>query len=216
MDLGSVPRSGRDLVYYVIGRFICRVVLKLFFRYRVEGHENVPRTGGVLLVANHANYLDPPLLGSSVERHVHFMAKAELFKIPVLGWILPRVKAFPVARGGSDRGAVRHALRILESGGVVGIFPEGTRTRTGEMLPFQRGAGLIATRANATVVPMALIGTYRPMRGRLIPRRFVVRIGPPIDLNAGGGEEEGKKGAADRANRLMLAGIERLMREDPS
>lgn len=203
-------------MYYVMGRAICRSILKVLFRYQVEGEENVPATGGVLLVANHANYLDPPLLGSSVPRHVHFMAKGELFKLPILGWILPRVKAFPVARGGSDRGAVRHALHILESGGVVGIFPEGTRTQTGEMLPWQRGAGLIATRANVPVVPVALIGTFKPMSGRrLIPRRFVVRIGPPLDL-ASTADHEGKKGAADRANRLMLAGIERLMREDPS
>lgn len=172
---------------YVIGRALFRTLFRLVFRWRVEGAERVPPTGGVLLAANHASYLDPPLLGSAARRPVHFMAKAELFEIPVLSWILPRVNAFPVRRGAADRNAIRTAIELLRQGEAVAIYPEGTRTRTGELLPPQRGAGLIALKAGVPVVPVALIGTFRPFRiEKGIPRinRFVVRFGEPIDLSS--------------------------------
>ena len=153
---GSAALRNRALLF--------RTLFFLIFRWRVEGVENIPQTGGVLLVANHASYLDPPLLGSAASRPVHFMAKAELFKFPVLSWALPRVKAFPVRRGAADRTAIRTAIELLRQGEVVGIFPEGTRTPTGELLPPQRGAGLIALRAGVPVVPVALVGTFRPFQ----------------------------------------------------
>src|SRR5690554_4580945 len=140
-----MSHQGSGVMYYV-GRELYRVYLRLLFRTKVEGRENVPTEGGVLLVANHASYLDPPLLGGAVDRPVHFMAKAELFELPFLKWAMPRVKAFPVHRGGADRRAIRSAISLLQEGHVVGIFPEGGRTRDGKMMKFQRGAGLIAVR----------------------------------------------------------------------
>lgn len=197
---------------YLIGRVLFRVLFRSVYRWRVEGAERVPREGGVLLVANHASYLDPPLLGSAAPRPVHFMAKADLFKIPVLSWVLPKVKAFPVRRGAADRNAVRTAIDLLRQGEVVGIFPEGTRTRTGELLPPQRGAGLIALKAEVPVVPVALIGTFRPFRiVRGIPRmnRFVVRFGEPIDLTPYLQSEA--KDSVDRINERMMREISALM-----
>lgn len=192
---------------YVIGRVLFRALFRLVFRYRVEGVEKIPKNGGVLLVANHASYLDPPLLGSAASRPVHFMAKAELFKLPFLSWALPRVNAFPVRRGAADRTAIRTAIDYLQKGEVVGIFPEGTRTSTGELLPPRRGPSLIALRAGVPVVPVALIGTFRPFQIRRgIPRfnRFVVRFGEAIDLSEYAAEES--KDAVDLVS-------ERLMRE---
>lgn len=201
---------------YTIGRGIYIPLLKWVFRYRVEGRENVPAHGGVLLVANHASLLDPPLLGNSVSRPVHFMAKGDLFKKPFLKWALPRVKAFPVHRGGADRAAVRRAIELLQSGEVVGLFPEGTRTKTGQLLPFQRGAGLIALRANVPVVPVALIGTFKPFSKKgLWPQRFIVKIGQPIDLSSIQSDYEEKvRGAAERVNKLMVEGIQALLKEE--
>lgn len=198
---------------YKIGRLICRAVFRAFFRYSVTGKENVPKSGGVMLVANHASYLDPPLLGSAVDRMVHFVAKAELFKIPVLGWALPRVGAFPVSRGAADRSAIRRAIELLEAGEVVAIFPEGTRTKTGELLPPQRGAAMIALRTGVPVVPVGLVGTFRGVRWkgwRPAFNRISVTIGEPLDLS---GVDLDSKQATVKVSELMMAGIQRCLRE---
>lgn len=198
---------------YRFGRFLFRAFFRLFHRYRVEGLENVPAQGGVLLVANHASYADPPLLGSAMRRPVHFMAKAELFKIPFLSWALPRVNAFPVRRGGADRTAIRTAIELLEAGEVIGIFPEGTRTHTGELLPQQRGAAFIALKAKVPVVPVAIVGTFKSVRWRgVLPRfnRFLVRIGEPIDLSPLRDSDRGKE-SVDRAAAIMMEEIARLL-----
>lgn len=200
---------------YVIGRALFRTLFRVVYRYRVEGLERVPQEGGVLLVANHASLLDPPLVGSAMRRPVNFMAKAELFKIPLLGWILPKVKAFPVQRGGADRAAVRESIERLQKGEVVCLFPEGTRTKTGQMLPLQRGAGLIAMRADVPIVPVGLIGTFKPWKGRLFPKRMIVRFGTPLDVSSLAGEDRGRD-AIERLNAMMHAGIEALLGEDAS
>jgi len=200
-------------VLYLIGRILFGILFYTVFRLSVEGRERVPKTGGVLLVANHASALDPPPLGFASPRPVHFMAKAELFEIPVLSWAISRLHAFPVRRGAADRSAVRTAIEVLHRGEVVGIFPEGTRTQTGELLPPQRGAGLIALRAGVPVVPVALIGTFRPLRfERGIPRinRFIVRFGEPIDLSEHRDGES--KEAVERINQRMMQEIEKLIR----
>lgn len=198
---------------YRFGHFLFRIFFRLFHRFRVEGVENVPTHGGVLLVANHASLVDPPLLGVAMRRPVHFMAKAELYKIPLLRWALPRVNAFPVRRGGADRSAIRTSIELLKRGEVIGIFPEGTRSPTGELLPPQRGAALIALRANVPVVPVALVGTFKPVRWRgLLPRfnRFEVRVGRPIDLSGLCQGDVGKE-SADRASAIMMEEIARLL-----
>ena len=141
------------------------------------------------------------------------MAKAELFKIPVFGWLLARLGAFPVVRGTADRKAIRRAIDLLKAGEVVGIFPEGTRTRTGDLLPLQRGAALIALRAGVPVVPVALIGTFKPIRWRVwrpVFNRIRVRIGEPLDMT---GIDPGDREAGAALSSRILAGIERLMRE---
>jgi len=202
-------------VLYLIGRVLFCSLLRLVFRYSVVGQERVPQNGGVLLVANHASLLDPILLGCATPRPVHFMAKAELFRIPVLSWALPRVYAFPVRRGEADRTAIRTAIEYLARGEAVGIFPEGTRTLTGELLPPRRGAGLIAMRAGVPVVPVALIGTFRPFRiERGIPKinRFIVRFGEPIDLSPY--LERESKEAIDEINQRMMEEIKKLMQQE--
>lgn len=198
---------------YKVGRFLFRTLFRVFFRYSVTGSENVPKSGGVLLVANHASYLDPPLLGCSVDRMVHFVAKAELFKIPILKSALPRVGAFPVARGAADRKSIRYAIDLLNSGEVVGIFPEGTRTKTGELLPPQRGAALMALRTGVPVIPVGLSGTFQPVRWkgwRPVFKRISVTIGEPLDLS---GIDLDSREATKQLSDLMIAGIQRCLRE---
>lgn len=153
-----------------------QLVFSVLYRWDVRGREHVPAEGPVLICANHIAWWDPPLVGTAMPRPVFFMAKEELFRYPVLGTLLPRVGAFPVRRGTADRRALKTALEHLAQGRAVGIFPEGTRSRDGRLLPAEPGAALLAVRSRAPVVPVAICGPYRPFR----PIR--VRIGEPFAL----------------------------------
>ena len=150
----------------------------LLFAARSSGAENVPREGPLVVASNHVSYLDPPLLGTWFPRVIHFMAKQELFDVPVLGPLIRMVHAFPVQREAGDLGAIRHALRILKKGEVVGIFPEGRRNIDGEAQA-RSGAVLLAATAHCPVVPVALVGTNLAAK-RLRASRVVVRIGKPM------------------------------------
>lgn len=169
---------------YPAGRVVCSAVLYTYFRQKVEGKERVLRTGPFVVAANHVSYLDPVVLGVACPRPIHFMAKAELFHIPVLGFLIRELGAFPVQRGVADRQAIRRALHILKDGGVVGVFPEGTRNRQGEMLDPQGGAALIALKAGVPVLPVGIWGTADVDGPLHLPKpvRVGVRFGELIDL----------------------------------
>jgi 1-acyl-sn-glycerol-3-phosphate acyltransferase len=145
----------------------------------VSGRELIPREGPVILIGNHVSYLDPPALGVACPRQVYFMAKVELFRIPLFGYIIGALGAFPVKRGAPDRKAIKRALEILASGKVLGIFPEGTRIMTGELGPAEEGAALLALRTGACLVPAGIRGTRGPGPVRIV-------FGEPVpqeDLN---------------------------------
>lgn len=146
---------------YPFGRGLIGAIIKPLYRIEVLGRENIPREGGVLICSNHIDNLDPPVVGVTSPRPIHFMAKAELFKVPVLGWILPNVNAFPVKRGVSDRESLRTALKVLKEGKVLGIFPEGTRSKDGKLGKGLSGVGFFALRTDCVVVPCAIIGPYK-------------------------------------------------------
>ncbi|HXW76062.1 MAG TPA: lysophospholipid acyltransferase family protein, partial [Candidatus Eremiobacteraceae bacterium] len=135
---------------YGLARAVLKPTTSLLYAAQVSGVENVPASGGLVVAANHRSYLDPPLLGTWFPRTVHFMAKRELFSIPVLGYLISRVHAFPVDREHADLRAFRQALRILKDGGVVGIFPEGTRNLAGDAQA-RGGAVLLAVTAHCPV-----------------------------------------------------------------
>ncbi len=162
---------------YPLGKFLCSTILYPLYRIKVIGAENFPKEGGVLLCANHINNYDPPVVGITCPRPVHFMAKEELFKMPVLKSILPQVNAYPVKRGMSDREAFRNTLKLLKSGNVIGLFPEGTRSKTGELGQGLAGAGFFALKGDAVVMPCAIIGSYKPFR------KLKVVYGKPLDLS---------------------------------
>ncbi len=126
---------------YRFGQAVCRFVLRLLFKVEIRGKEHIPSEGGVLLCSNHISNFDPPLLGAFIHRQVRYMAKKELFDKKGIGKLLKGLGAFPVKRGGSDRESLRTALRILKEGDMVGLFPEGTRSKTGEIGNGLAGAG---------------------------------------------------------------------------
>lgn len=144
-----------------IGQAVCRIFFRLLYRIKIQGNQNIPNENGVLLCSNHIHYLDPPLVGSFLKREVRFMAKVELFEAPILKSFLPRFGAFPINRGKSDRKALRTGLKLLEEGEMVGVFPEGTRSKTGELSKGLTGVGFFALRSSAAVVPCAVIGPYK-------------------------------------------------------
>jgi len=175
------------------------------FGFEVSGIEHLPPSG-CIIAANHSSYLDPPILGTAtpLPRQVRFMAKSELFRVPLLGPIIIRLGAFPVIRGTPDRKAIRKALDLLAQGWTLGIFPEGTRSKNGELQEPEPGLALIACQAGVPVVPMAIEGTYGWLwrRGwRVGLRRIQVRFGPPLVLE----RKRGREGLEAESRRVMEA-----------
>jgi len=179
---------------YSICRFIVLIILFPLYRIKVIGRENIPKSGPVLVCTNHISNFDPPVVGITQKRPVSFMAKGELFEKPILGPLLVKVRAFPVKRGLSDRNALRTALNILKDGNVLGLFPEGTRSKTGEVGKALAGAGFFALRSEAVVVPCAIVGPYKPFRS--------VRViyGKPMDMTP---FRENKASAQETADAIM-------------
>jgi 1-acyl-sn-glycerol-3-phosphate acyltransferase len=177
---------------YGILKPLTYVVFRLLFRFRTVGRENVPREGRLLLAANHVSVLDPPAVGCAAPRPLHFMAKAELFRVPFLGWLVRHLNAHPVERDGADATALRHALLLLREEKALLVFPEGTRGTEGELQPGRPGAGMLVALSEAPVVPVYVQGTGAALpRGASRPRRVLVtvRYGPPLRFERGRGRQ---------------------------
>jgi 1-acyl-sn-glycerol-3-phosphate acyltransferase len=144
--------------FYRLARTLCKIVLVLVWRFRASGVENVPKTGPLIVACNHISYLDPVALGVGLPRMLTYLAKKQLFDIPLLGAIIRACGAYPLDRDAGGVAAVRVALRVLKEGRCVGIFPEGTRNRTGTA-PEKGGAAFLAALSGAPVVPAAVSGT---------------------------------------------------------
>lgn len=186
---------------YSFAKTVVFSALKPLYRFEVIGTEHFPKDGGILLCSNHINALDPPVVGILAPRPVHFMAKAELFNVPLLKGILPGVNAFPVKRGLSDRDALRTAIKLLKSGEVVGLFPEGTRSKDGKLGKGFSGAGFFALRGEANVVPCAIIGPYKPFK------KLKVVYGEPIDI----APFRERKASADEVTEKIMEKIAELL-----
>lgn len=168
--------------FYWGTQYLLRFVLVVVGRWKVTGRDNFPRTGAVVVVSNHLSNADPPILAAALgKRHIRYMAKHSLFKYPV-GVITRLYGAFPVRRFDADMAALLNAERILRDGGAIGMFPEGTRSRSGFIGTPHPGTALIALRAGALVVPCAIDGTEQLSRPLNLLRkpRISVHIGKPI------------------------------------
>lgn len=168
-------------------------MLHAYFGGKIYGVENVPQTGGLVIVSNHASYFDPPIVSNCVCRPVAYMAKEELFKIPVLAQAIKLYGAYPVSRGTADRAAIKYALEYLENGWAVGVFLEGTRTRDGRVHDPKRGAALLAAKAKVPLLPVSLWGSEKIVQpGTPIPRKvpLTIRIGKLIATPSSTSKEE--------------------------
>ncbi|HEV2294968.1 MAG TPA: lysophospholipid acyltransferase family protein [Tepidisphaeraceae bacterium] len=162
---------------YNFMRALLRILSSVWFDLRVYGKENVPRTGGVLLVANHQSFLDPAVLGVQLPRKASFLAKSELFDNPVFGWIIRRCNAFPVRQGEGDVGAVKETIRRLQEGHMLTVFPEGGRCEDGELQPILNGAALVVRKAQVPIVPVVIEGSFKAWsKHRKIWQRHPIRV----------------------------------------
>ena len=196
---------------YALVKMVAFALMRLLFRLETRDPGRVPAAGPALLVSNHSSVLDPPLIGSASRRRLAFLAKAELFRIPLFGGLLRRLGARPLRRAGSDPAAMRTVLRVLEEGGALLVFPEGTRGPEGVLRPARAGAGMLAVVSGAPVVPVYVSGSGRAWpKGARFPRpaRVTVAFGEPLRF-------EGKRGGDRReqyeaASRAMMAAIARV------
>ncbi|WP_016949527.1 1-acyl-sn-glycerol-3-phosphate acyltransferase [Anabaena sp. PCC 7108] len=180
-------------LYHAFKWSVVSPLLHTYFRVKIYGVENVPQTGKVLVVSNHASYFDPPIVSSCVRRPVAYMAKEELFKVPVLAQAIKLYGAYPVSRGSADRTAIRSALECLDNGWAVGVFLEGTRTPDGRITDPKRGAALLAAKAKVPFLPVSLWGTGKILQpGSSFPRSvaITVRIGKLIDAPSSTNKQE--------------------------
>jgi glycerol-3-phosphate dehydrogenase (NAD(P)+) len=176
----ALSRGVNPILYWTARALLVPFFL-IYFRLARVGREHLPRTGPLLLAANHRSFLDPFVIGALTRRPVYYMAKRELFEKRWQAWLLNGLGAFPVDRGAGDKDAMDTARMILERGDCVVIFPEGTRVRRGPLGSPRRGVGRLALETGAPVAPIAVIGTEDVRRGwRVRPRRVRIRVGAPL------------------------------------
>ncbi len=180
----TVGYNWEMLWFYYTARLVLKMLLMLLTRCRVEGKENVPDKGALLVVANHVNLVDPPILGITLGRKMIFMAKKELFHSRMIGYFIRSLGAFPVHRGQLDRKAMQHAQQVLTDGLALLMFPEGMRSRSGRLRPAFSGSALIALRSGALILPVGIIGTEKIKGIAWLLRRpqITVNIGHPFYL----------------------------------
>jgi 1-acyl-sn-glycerol-3-phosphate acyltransferase len=165
------------VLYHLFKWSVVSPMFHTYFRGRILGAEKVPRQGPLIVVSNHASDFDPPLLSNCIRRPVSYMAKEELFQVPVLKQAIKLYGAYPVKRGSPDRSAIRAALTSLENGWAVGIFITGTRTPDGRVTDPKLGAAMIAAKAQVPLLPVSLWGSDRIFqKGSAVPRPVPITV----------------------------------------
>jgi 1-acyl-sn-glycerol-3-phosphate acyltransferase len=178
---------GNMTVCYAIGWHFFRLYFSMYHRFRVFNVERVPLQGPVILASNHASYIDPPLVGAGVRRQISYLARDSIFRVPVLASILRSWKVVPVDRDGGTGRGLKAILDRLACGGAVILFPEGTRSRHGELNPARSGVGLAVIKSAAPVVPARVFGTYQAFGAQMLlprPRPLAVKYGRPLFFEA--------------------------------
>ena len=171
----NVPRQ--SFVYSCVSYLLVFPIFRFLFRGQTKGISNLPKTGGVIVVSNHGSHLDPPILGHALGRPVAFMAKSELFKVPILSLIISACGAYPVNRGAADREAIRNASKRLSEGWATGVFLDGTRQENGRVNHPKAGAALLAARTGSPILPVAIVNSHRAFpKGSFLPRFVSIHL----------------------------------------
>lgn len=189
----SNKKSSRGSAFYRLAYAVLAKILGFIFNIRVIGRENEPDEGGFMVCANHVSATDPICLAYAFKKHqIRFMAKKELFRVPIVGQLVRMLGAFPVDRGAGDVGAIKKSVKMLTEGECMGIFPQGHRYPSVDprTTPTKNGAALIATRANANILPVYI--ARKDNKHKLFRRTWVI-IGTPVTLGEIVGESEQSK-----------------------
>ena len=169
------PRQ--SFVYGCVSYLFVFPIFRFLFRGQTIGISNLPKTGGVVVVSNHGSHLDPPILGHALGRPVAFMAKSELFRVPILASIISACGAYPVKRGAGDREALRTASNRLNEGWATGVFLDGTRQENGRVNDPKAGAALLAGRTGCPILPVAIVNSHRAFpKGSILPRFVSIHL----------------------------------------
>ncbi|MBQ1659019.1 MAG: 1-acyl-sn-glycerol-3-phosphate acyltransferase [Clostridia bacterium] len=195
---------------YVVGRILVIPIFKLLFFYKVNGKKNLPKTGPFIVCSNHLSNYDPVFLALTQKRQIYYMAKAELFKNKFLSWLIRTLGAFPVERGAGDGKAINQAEEVVNDGRLLGIFIEGTRSKTGEFLRPKSGAAIIAHQMNVPVIPVCITPKNKKVK---VFQKVTISWGKPMSveelgLKNGGGEEY------RNASRKIMDEIKKLREND--
>lgn len=183
--------------FYKFIKALVSIIFRMVFRIKIEGKENLPKDGKVILCSNHINILDPVMLAIAVPRPIVFMAKKEVFENKILNKIFTKMGAFPVDREGSDLSAIRNSLKTLKEDKILGIFPEGTRVKEINLDSVKPGIGLIAIKGKAPVIPIYIDSKYN------IFGKVNIIIGKPIGLDEYYGQKLGNEDYKDISKDIM-------------
>ena len=176
-------RTLLDRMWYQVAKSMVRAVMSIFFRARYSGEQNVPRRGGVLVLSNHQSHLDPPMLGAGFPRDMVFLARRTLFRSRLFGWLIRSLGAIEIDREGFALSGIRATIGWLRQGEAVLVFPEGTRSRDGNLGVFKPGLAVVARRAKVPILPVAIEGAYQAWpRAERFPRPGAIHVhyGRPI------------------------------------
>ena len=173
----------QKLIYQLVSKLLVFPIYKFVFRGYLIGRENIPQKDSFIVVSNHGSLLDPPLLGHALGRNISFMAKAELFKVPLLGSIINACGAYPVKRGIADKNTIKTACKKLSNDNCIGIFIDGTRQKNGRVNKPKQGAALLAFKNQKLLLPVAIVNSHRLIKYKFcIPffSKIVIKVGKPV------------------------------------
>ena len=173
----------QKLTYYLVSKIFVLPIYKFLFKGHLIGIENIPQKDSFIMVSNHGSLLDPPFLGHALGHNISFMAKAELFKIPLLGFVIKACGAYPVKRGIADKNTIKTACKKLSNNNCIGIFIDGTRQKNGRVNKPKQGAALLAFKNQKLLLPVAIVNSHRLIRFKFcIPlfSKIVIKVGKPV------------------------------------
>ena len=173
----------QKLIYQLVSNLLVLPIYKFLFKGDLIGSENIPQKDSFIMVSNHGSLLDPPLLGHALGRNISFMAKAELFKIPLLGFVIKACGAYPVKRGIADKNTIKTACKKLSNDNCIGIFIDGTRQKNGRVNRPKQGAALLSYKNQKLLLPVAIVNSHKLIRFKFfIPlfSKIVIKVGKPL------------------------------------
>jgi len=173
----------QKLIYELVSKVVVFPIYKFVFKGQLIGRDNIPQKDSFIMVSNHGSLLDPPFLGHALGRNISFMAKAELFKIPFLGFVIKACGAYPVKRGIVDKSTIKTACKKLSNDNCIGIFIDGTRQKNGRVNKPKQGAALLAFKNQKVLLPVAIVNSHRLVRFKFfIPffSKIVIKVGKPV------------------------------------